>query len=204
MTISPGEFIFSGIEFAYYHFPKILTQQKIHVNLGAHLGTNFSRYNRSVDFGVSIAGVKSFALASKDLFQIGFGLNALRRSLVVFNTDQTDLGTSNFLGSLETHLEYAFQTSKSSVHSIGLNYRIQTPYNKKEEEDYYVPVSPERIARWHEAAGHLYKFPSYWSLIYSFTKKLVFSIYLQQDMLVNNVPDFQTGIQLTIPLNKQR
>ena len=204
MTISQGEFVFSGIEFAYYHFPKIFSRQKIHVNLGAHIGTNLSRYNRSMDFGFSIAGVKSFTIAHKDLFQIGFGLNALRRSLILFNTDQTDLGTSSFLGSLETHLEYAFQTSKSSVHSFGLNYRIQTPYNKKEEEDYYVPVSPERIARWHEAAGHLYKFPSYWSLIYSFTKKLVFSIYLQQDMLVNNVPDFQTGIQLTIPLNKQR
>ncbi|MEX0315546.1 MAG: hypothetical protein AB3N18_15320, partial [Allomuricauda sp.] len=91
------------------------------------------------------------------------------------------------------------QTNNNGYHSIGLNYRIQTPYHNKQEEAYYVPTSEENIKRWHDASRQLYKYQSYWSLIYSFTKKTVFSVYLQQDMLVNNAPDLQTGIRLKIP-----
>ncbi len=203
MRISAGEFVLSGVELAYYHYPEIFTRHKIHMNLGIHMGANLSKYNRSFDLGASVAGMKRFLMANKDLFQVGLGFNFLRRSLATFSADQTDLGTSNFIGSMEAHLEYAFKNSTSGVHSIGLNYRIQSPYNSPMEDDYYVPFSPDRIARWHEAAGHLYKFPSYWSLIYSFTKSVEFSIYIQQDMLVNNAPDFQTGVQLAIPLNRK-
>ncbi|MEM7381570.1 MAG: hypothetical protein AAF361_10300, partial [Bacteroidota bacterium] len=135
-------------------------------------------------------------------FLVGTGLNLLRRSMISFSEDQTDLGTSSFFGSFEGHLEYNRKTRRGGSHSIGVNYRIQTPYNNKEEEDYYVPFNPDRIKRWHEASRHLYKFPSYWSLIYSFTKGIEFSVYLQEDLLVNNAPDLQTGIRLRVPLSR--
>ncbi|RDY59807.1 hypothetical protein [Flagellimonas nanhaiensis] len=202
LDIKAGEFVFSGIEVAYYYYPSVLENHHIYLNYGLHVGTNLSAYNSSLDLGVSLAGIKKFNLRSLSELSVGLGVNLLRKSIHKFNTTQSDLGTSNYFGSFEGHFEYAIKNRTGGFHSFGLNYRIQTPYNNKKEEDYYVPFSEDRIARWHEAARHLYKFPSYWSLIYSFSKQMVISIYLQQDMLVNNTPDLQTGIQLRLPLSK--
>ncbi|MCL6266638.1 hypothetical protein [Flagellimonas myxillae] len=201
MNIGSGSFVFSGIDLAYYHYPTWFNQKNISLNFGTHLGVNLSPYNSSMDLGISAAGIKVLNPKGKGKWQLGLGINLLRRGFIQFNKNQIDLGTSSYYGSFDGHFEYARKNKKGAYHSIGLGYRIQTPYNNKKEEDYYVPDVPERIARWHEAARHLYKFPSYWSLIYSFTKKTELSIYLQQDMLVNNTPDIQTGVRLRVPIS---
>ncbi|MEM9000941.1 MAG: hypothetical protein AAGB24_11820 [Bacteroidota bacterium] len=200
LKISNGEFVFSGIESAYYYYPSILSTLNISMNIGVHMGINLSEHNSSMDTGLSIAAVKDFDLNQKNHFLVGLGLNVWRKGFLEFKTDQTDLGTSTYFGSFEGHIEFTKENRKNANHSIGLNYRIQTPYNTKKEEDYYVPFNPDRIARWHEASRHLYKFPSYWSLIYSYTKRTEWSIYLQQDMLVNNAPDLQLGVRFGFPL----
>lgn len=200
MNISENEFVFSGIETAYYFYPQIFSDKGISGNIGLHLGTNLSPYNSSIDLGISVAGLKVLKFRNDKEMSFGLGVNLLRKKMVKFSETQVDLGTSNFLGSMEGHVEYAYKGKHAGFHSFGLNYRIQTPYNNKEEEAYYIPHNPERIKRWHEASRHLYKFPSYWSLIYSFTKKVAFSIYLQQDFVVNNAPDLQTGIRMGIPV----
>ena len=200
LEIAEGEMVFSGLEMAFYHYPSWLNERRIYLNMGLHLGNNLSRYNRSIDLGVSMGSLKSYDLSGNTEFMIGMGLNLLRKSFLEFNTDQTDLGTSNFFGSFEGHLELDLANKNGGHHSIGINYRIQTPYNRKSEESYYVPENPDRIKRWHDASRHLYKFPSYWSLIYAFTKKFEFAIYVQEDLLVNNAPDFQTGIRFQFPL----
>ena len=197
--IAKNEFVFSGIEGAYYLYSNP-NNANLFFNLGFHIGANLSRLNSSLDLGLSFNGLKKYRLTSNSDFRIGTGIGILRRDLVNFNTNQTDLGTSNYFGNLEAHLEYSKKSRGGTFHSFGINYRIQTPYNNKAEEDYYVPFSPTRIARWHEASRHLYRFPSYWSFIYTITKKVEFSIYLQQDLLVNNTPDIQTGLQLRIPV----
>lgn len=200
LSIMDGEFVFSGIETVFYHYPELLIKHHIYINLGAHLGTNLNQHNSSVDLGFSVAALKEFQSSGNMIALFGLGLNILRKGIISFQPNQSDLGTSNFIGSFEGHFEVSKKTSGNGYHSLGLNYRIQTPYNNKKEEAYYVPTSVERIKRWHDASRQLYKYQSYWSLIYSFTKKTVFSIYLQQDMLVNNAPDLQTGIRLKIPI----
>ncbi|TMU55078.1 hypothetical protein [Flagellimonas algicola] len=199
--LTEGSFVFSGIETAFYTYSNLFAKHHIILNFGAHAGLNLSSINTSLDLGASVGGTKNFSPKRKGQFLVGMGLNILRKRAVGFNRNQVDLGTSSIFGSFEGHLEYSKQTPKGARHSFGLNYRIQTPYNNKKEEDHYVPSSPDRIARWHEAARHLYKFPSYWSLIYSFTKKKEISLYLQQDMLVNNAPDIQLGANLKIPFS---
>ncbi|MFD0864072.1 hypothetical protein ACFQ1M_17795 [Sungkyunkwania multivorans] len=200
LHISKDQFVFSGIETAYYYYPELLREKNIHLNFGAHLGTNLSKYNTSVDLGMSMAGVKTYRFSKNRSILVGLGLNLLKKDMISFVNDQTDLGTSSFFGSLETQIEFTRRNRNGGHHSLGINYRIQTPYNQKKEEDYYVPFNPDRIKRWHEAARHLYKYPSYWSLVYSFTKKAEFSIYIQQDLLVNNAPDIQTGIKFALPI----
>ncbi len=199
MLISPGAFVFSGIEAAFYFYPQILAKRNIHLNIGTHVGANLSSYNKSLDVGFSLAGIKEFKAKEKYLFLFGTGINIMRKSLISFGNNQVDLGTSTFLGSIEGHFEVSKRTNRNGYHSLGLNYRIQTPYNNKKEEAFYVPTSEGRIKRWHDASRQLYLHSSYWSLIYSFTKRTVFSIYLQQDMLVNNAPDLQTGVRIKIP-----
>lgn len=201
LNLMEGAFIFSGIETAFYTYSRLLAKHHIILNFGAHAGLNLNSINTSLDLGISVGGIKNFNPNSKGQFLVGMGVNILRKRSVGFSGNQVDLGTSSIFGSFEGHLEYCKRTSNQAYHSIGLNYRIQTPYNNKNEESHYVPSSPDRIARWHEAARHLYKFPSYWSLIYSFTRKTEISIYLQQDMLVNNAPDIQVGANLKIPFS---
>ncbi|WP_420401418.1 hypothetical protein [Flagellimonas sp.] len=200
-NLTEDSFIFSGIETVFYTYSNLFAKQHIILNIGAHAGLNLSSINTSLDLGASVGGTKNFSPNRKGQFLVGLGLNILRKRAVGFDSNQVDLGTSSVFGSFEGHLEYSKQTPKGAYHSFGLNYRIQTPYNNKKEEGHYVPSSPDRIARWHEAARHLYKFPSYWSLIYSFTKKTEISVYLQQDMLVNNAPDIQLGANLKIPFS---
>lgn len=201
LEISNKKFVLSGIEISHYHYPRLWSDLDIHLNLGLHLGANLSRYNRSIDLGFSTAAVKQVALSGNKTVLLGLGLNLLRKSTIKFQQNQTDLGTSNLLGSFEGHLEASMKSKRLGFHSIGINYRIQTPYNNKKEEQYYVPFNSDRVGRWHESSRHLYKYSSYWSLIYSFTKKTEFSIYLLQDLLVNNAPDFQTGIRVKLPLS---
>ncbi len=200
LEISNGDFVFSGIETAGYYYMDNFASRQIYLNLGMHLGANVSEYNQSMDLGLSLAGVKDFVLKNNNHFYLGLGLNLLRKGMITFSDDQTDLGTSDLFGSFEGHIEYSIGNRKGANHSFGINYHIQTSYNEKSEEQYYVPFDPDRIKRWHEASRQLYKFPSFWSLIYSFTKKIEFSVYLQQDMLVNNTPDIQTGMRIKIPI----
>ena len=200
MSISNGQYIFSGVETAFYYYPELLPTQHIQINLGMHLGTNLSQYNQSFDAGISLVGVKEFQSQGNLKMLLGLGINTLYKSIVSFQQNQADLGTSTFIGSLEGHFEVYKKTNNNGFHSVGLNYHIQTPYNNKKEEAYYIPTSQTHISRWHDASRQLYRYQSYWSLIYSFTRKTVFSIYLQQDMLVNNAPDLQSGIRLKIPL----
>ncbi len=204
LNINNGEFVFSGIEAAFYHYPKWFENSDIAWNFGLHMGANLSKYNRSFDLGFTAGGVKWIYLNNRKQILLGFGAGLLRKKLIEFSENQTDLGASNLFGSFEGHIEYSLGDARNGYHSFGLNYRIQTPYNQKKEEDYYVPFTEERIKRWHEASRHLYKFPSYWTLVYSFTKRTELSIYLQQDMLVNNAPDFQTGIRFKLPIFDQQ
>lgn len=200
LEIQNGDFVFSGIEAAGYYYIDSFSSNRIFLNLGMHLGGNMSRYNKSLDMGVSVAGIKDFEMKNNNHIYFGLGLNLLRQGMIEFAEDQSDLGSSDFFGSFEGHIEYTIGNKKGANHSFGINYNIQTSYNKKSEQDYYVPYSPDRLKRWHEASRQMYKFPSFWSLMYSFTKKLEFSVYLQQDMLVNNTPDFQTGLRVKFPL----
>ena len=200
LEIVNGDFVFSGIEAAGYYYIDSFSANNIFMNLGMHLGGNFSQYNNSLDIGASIAGLKDFDMKNNNHLYIGLGLNLLRQGMIAFSDDQTDLGTSDYFGSFEGHIEYTIGNRKGANHSFGINYNIQSSYNKKSEQDYYVPHNPDRLKRWHEASRQMYKFPSFWSLMYSFTRNLEFSVYMQQDLLVNNTPDFQTGIRIKIPI----
>ncbi|WP_298426010.1 hypothetical protein [uncultured Kordia sp.] len=192
-----GDFLTAGIETHYYYYPTFLNDKKIYMNLGAHLGTNLSKYNMSMDVGVSVAGVKQFDINDRNFILFGLGTNVLRKNAVDLQNDNLDFGTNDFIGSLESDIEYTFISKGKTYHSFGLSFYIQTSLHQKDEDEYNVYIrDDEAFNSWGHGTRHLYKNNDYWSLIYTFTRKISTSIYIQQDFTVNNNPDLQTGVSV--------
>lgn len=197
LDLKNGDFSFGGIETHYYYYPKLLHSKQIYLNFGAHLGTNLSQYNASIDAGISFAGIKQIDFNTHHFMLFGFGINGIRKSLIGFKDTNVDFGTNNFIGSLESDIEYNFVSKGNTTHSFTISFYLQTSLNEKDEANYAIHVRDEEAYNsWQHGTRHLYKNNDYWTLTYSFTRKVQTSFYIQQDFTVNNNPDLQTGIAI--------
>ncbi len=195
LDMNSGDFTFGGIETHYYHYPEFLNDKKIYLNFGAHLGTNLSKYNSSFDLGFSFSGIKKMDFNARNFAFFGFGINGFRKRILDLKSTIIDFGTNDFIGSLETNMEFNFISEGNTTHSFGLSYYMQTSLNEKDEGEYAIHVRDEDAYNsWQHGTRHLYKNNNYWTLTYTFTRKIQTSFYLQQDFTVNNNPDLQTGI----------
>ncbi|MFB9056139.1 hypothetical protein ACFFU9_05220 [Mariniflexile ostreae] len=204
MKLYNNAFFISGIEFSHHYYPSFLfnTTHNIHLNLGSHLGLNTSTFNASIDLGVSVNGVKKIKFKNKNEFHVGVGLNILRKNILNFK-DVMDLGNNRILGNVVGNIEFTKYTKTKSYHAFGLDYQLQTRYNKQEEASYYKLLGKwnEVNAGWHHGVSTLYKSLSTWTFIYTYGRpSYKFSLFFMQDLSVNNAPDFQTGIKLTLPI----
>lgn len=201
LELNAGDFFIGGIELGYFYYPKISISKNLYFNFGTHLGINLSKYNTSIDIGLSSNAIKIFNLTKKSDFAIGLSLGANKKSFTNFKNDNIDFGTHNFIGHLESALEYSFVTKKGLIHSFGADFYLQTPLNHIEEKDYMIAVRhPDSHNAWGHGVTNLYKFNDYWTFFYSLTKKNIVTLYLQQDFTVNNNPDLQTGIRYSFSL----
>ncbi|MEM6686105.1 MAG: hypothetical protein AAF617_10005 [Bacteroidota bacterium] len=192
-----GDFLTAGLETHYYYYPSLWNDKKIFLNFGAHLGTNLSKYNMSMDIGASVAGVKQFDLNDRNFILLGLGTNILRKNAIDLQEDNLDFGTNDFIGSLESTAEYTFISKGKTYHSFGLSFYIQTSLHQKDEDAYNIYIrDDEAFNSWGHGTRHLYKNNNYWTLVYTFTRKISTSFYVQQDFTVNNNPDLQTGISV--------
>jgi hypothetical protein len=115
-----------------------------------------------------------------------------------------DLGNNPYLATVESEIEVTKFTKKGHYNALGVNYQIQSRYNKLKEADYY-----RLIGKWQEINGGwqhgfetLYKALSFWTFVYTYGRpQYSLSLYFKEDFLVNNAPDFQTGISLKLPLS---
>lgn len=203
MEIENGDFIIGGLETSYHYYPEFLINKSknLHFNFGAHLGTNLSKYNSSVDIGLSSNAVKTYFFNDKKNFQVGLSLGAIRKNAIEFKDDNVDFGTNKFIAYLESALEYNYVSKKGTIHSFGADFYVQSTLNKIAEKDYMIPIRhPDAHKAWGHGVTNLYKFNDYWTFMYSFTKKNTLTIYLQQDFTVSNNPDIQTGISYAFNL----
>lgn len=198
MNINKGDFVFSGFEFSYYRYPKDLIQG-IDFNYGTHIGINTTKYNSSLDLGISANFMKGFRLKHQRSFDIGLSLGSTKNNLIDFQDDNMDFSNNTFIGYLETIIQYSFLSkSKKTRHSFGADFYVQTSLNKKSEFDYLIPVkNGTSFKSWNSGTSNLYSNNNYWTLMYSFTKKMTTTFYIQQDFTVNNNPDIQTGISVS-------
>lgn len=203
MVLDNGDFMFGGLETSYYFYPESFINKKknLHFNFGAHLGVNLSKYNSSIDLGLSSNAIKTFSFNAKANLNIGLGLGTIMKNAVEFKNDNIDFGTNKIISYLETAIEYNMVSKKGHIHSFGTDFYLQTPLNKVAERDYMIPIRhPDAHKSWGHGVTNLYEYNDYWTFMYSFTKTNTLTVYLQQDFTVSNNPDIQTGIGYTFKI----
>ncbi|WP_131474410.1 hypothetical protein [Neotamlana nanhaiensis] len=205
LQLNTNDFFIGGLAFNHFYYPELAINKskQLFINLGTHLGINTSKFNASTDVGASVNAIKKFNLKNK--YELNFGIHGsvLRKNIINFNSKNSDLGNNKYLATFEANPQITKYTKKGNFNAIGINYQIQTSYNKKEEADYYFLLGDWQAADsgWHHGISELYNSLSNWSLIYSYgTPKFQCSFYIKQDFLVNNAPDLQTGISFKKPL----
>jgi hypothetical protein len=207
LELENNDFFLGGIEFNHHYYPSFLSNKKQHlfVNFGSHVGLNTSKFNSSIDIGFSANLIKNIKLKNKNEFNLAAGISILRKNAINLNSNLVDLGNNPFLGSLESELEFTKYTKKKNYHSFGIHYQFQTRYNKLEEANYYHLKGKwqEIKAGWQHGFSTLYEGLSAWAFIYTYgNPNYKLTIYLKEDLLVNNAPDAQTGISISIPISK--
>ena len=206
LELNNNDFFIGGLEFNHYHYPKLSINKtkNIYINFGSHLGLNTSRFNSSIDAGISANAIKTLALKNNYELSFAIGANLLRKNIINFK-DVIDLGNNPYLATGQGELEITKYTKKGNYNAFGINYHIQTRYNKKEEADYYRLLGKWREINggWHNGVHTLYQPLSSWNFIYTYgTPKYKVTLFFKEDLRVNNAPDFQTGVSLKVPISK--
>ncbi|ARV06602.1 hypothetical protein BTO04_07765 [Polaribacter sp. SA4-10] len=206
MELKNGDFIFAGIELNHFYYPEFINKKNddFKMNFGSHLGINTSKFNPSIDIGLSANAIKKWNIKDKYDVRLGLGISVLRKNFINFN-DVVELGDNTFLGTLEPQIEFTKYTQKKNYHSFGVNYQRQTSYSNRKQADYtqYIGLYKKIHAGWQYGFQKLYEHLSAWTILYTYGRKnYKFSLYIKEDLYVNNAPDIQTGISLKIPLSK--
>ncbi|WP_338357555.1 hypothetical protein [Yeosuana marina] len=206
LELHNNDFFISGIELNHFFYPSFLINKNnnLFFNFGTHLGINTSKFNPSLDLGFSANAVKKLILKNNNEFNFAFGASILRKNVINFK-DVVDLGNNQFLASIETEIEFTKYTKNKNYHSLGINYGIQSRYNKLKEVNYYNLIDnvEEIHGGWQHGISTLYKALSFWTFIYTYAQpKFKVSLYFKEDFRINNAPDFQTGFGLTVPILK--
>jgi len=205
-----GDLVFPGLEIRdYYYFnSKFLRERNISSNVGVHLRLNTSKYNKSIDCGISLAASKLIAFSTKKALFLALGASINRQKILYAGTP-VEICSSNELADCEALVQYRWARKKvRGFHSFGINCLVQSTYNQgfptRKNNGYLVLVGKRVTTHWHLTGSHLYDWLCHWNLIYSITGRNTVSIYIQEDRDVNNAPDIQTGIVIGFPLKKNK
>lgn len=200
MQLRAGNTIFSGIDLAYYYYPKLalLTNNNMAVNLGLTTGVNTNKINSSIDMGASVFASKTFLINKKKQFQINANYGLLRQRVVRFS-DGVEISNRDYMHSAEMLLAYTFALKKNNFLTLSTLIFTQTSYLNKQEYDYIVLTGNKETSLWHYSVSHLYRNASGVSIIASYTKgKVSYAVYLREDIPLNNAPDTQTGVAVQL------
>lgn len=207
LKLDNNDFLIGGIELNHFYYPtlKFNETRNLFFNIGSHVGINTTKYNASIDIGISTNAVKHIVLKSGNEFNIGLGASLLRKNFANFRDDLIDLGTNKYLASLQSDVEFTKYTEQKNYHAFSINFHIQSRYGKKEEAGYYHlrGLWQEINGGWQNGVQTLYNPLSDWTFIYTYGHpKFKLSLYFKEDFSVNNAPDFQTGLSVQIPILK--
>lgn len=198
-----GDFVIPGIQLNYYHYAHLpwLNRHHMQAGIGVHAAVNTIWFNRSVDAGVSGTLQKQFNYGRRHVYTLGASGSVLRQKALSF-ADGVDFSHNKVLKSAECMFEYKKALTRQRHWTLALNFYYLDSYHPAREFDRVTPVGNRLSSHWHLALTHMYRNSQYWSLIYSYGRSVIWSIYALQDFKVNNGPDFQTGFSIAAPLNR--
>jgi hypothetical protein len=199
-----NNFFIGGIEINHHYYPKLIINdtKNIFINFGTHLGLNTAKYNTSIDIGISTNAIKKIELKNNYELNVALGINLLRKNIVDFQNN-IDLGNNPYLGTAESSVEITKYTKKGNYNAFSINYQLQSRYNRKEETNYYTFAGnwDEINGGWQYGVSTLYKTLTNWDFTYTYgTSNLQLALYVKEDFKINNAPDFQTGLNIKIPI----
>lgn len=203
IQLHKGGFMVPGIQLNYYHYANVpwLNRHQLQASVGAHLSLNLASFNRCADAGVSGTLQKQFNRGRRHIYTLGASGSILRQRIVTSGRG-VDFSHNQLLKSAECMFEFRKKLDKQAYWALGLNFYYLDPYHPANEFDRVTPVGKRISSHWHLALTHMYRNSQYWSLVYSYGRSVIWSIYALQDFKVNNGPDFQTGFSVVIPYTK--
>lgn len=197
LYLDNGDFIFSGVDAAYYTYPQInfLKKRNIYTNIGLQIGANVTKVNPSMDLGLNSTLIKKMGLKNKKKeLHLGLSLSALRQKIIRFG-DGVQLSNKKYILNCEPIVEYIKRPNNRRYFSITTGWSIQSSYNKKSDFDYLVLKGERITSHWHYTSTHLYRALSASTLTFTYgIGTIAFWMYLREDFVVDNAPDVQTGI----------
>jgi len=105
----------------------------------------------------------------------------------------------NLLLSSEFLLSYIIPVKGNGYLSIATSYFIQSSFNRRKDFETLVLTGERHSSHWHYAVSHLYRVLTANYLILTYTNEaFACSIFLREDLLVDNAPDVQLGIGLKV------
>lgn len=202
-NLNKGDWIVPGIQLNYFYYANSswFNRHYLQGSMGVHLGVNTIAFNRSIDAGISATLQKQFNSGRKSTYTLGASGSALRQRILDFG-NRVDFSHNNVLKSMECMFEFRRALNNGRRWTIGLNFYYLDSYQPTNEFDAVTPVGNRISSHWHLALTHMYRNSQYWSLVYSYGRSVIWSVYALQDFKVNNGPDFQTGFSVHFPLTQ--
>jgi hypothetical protein len=198
--MNKGNFILSGIDFAYGYYPDFnnLKRLGIYTRFGGQLGVNVSQANPSLDLGLSSSLVKSLLFKNKKELRFGLSISATHLRLLRLG-EGIELSNRRLLMGSEFLVNYIIPTRQNAYFSLAASYGIQSSYFKSSDFEHLVLTGERISSHWHYSISHLYKVLSAGYLIISYSQGiLAYSIFLREDFSVDNAPDVQVGLGIRL------
>jgi len=201
-SLGNGDFRFTGFDLSYFYYPtfKSLEEKNIFINWGFQTGVNTSKINPSIDLGLNSTINKLFKIGNKKQLDLSISGGALRQKAIALG-EGVKIANKNYLLNAEILLSFQKQLSENHFFAIGSSYFIHSAYNRKDEFKTIILTGERISSHWHYALSHLYRTLTYNTLYMSYTVgKFSLSIYVKEDLLVDNAPDVQTGVGISVHL----
>ena len=204
LKLGNGDFFIGGLSLTHTYYPKIekLNARKIYLNLGSRLGFNTTHYNISADVGAFVNGLKTWNLNAKNQLSLGLVTAYLHKD-ITRGKGNVDFGNNGFLISYGSSLEFTRFVSSKNYHAFAVHYNEYSGYHKSEERDFYAIDGNEDLGfqGWHYGVTRLHRALMALNFTYTYAfKPYKISLYVSEDTRINNAPDFQAGINLSVQL----
>lgn len=206
IKISANKYFVPNIQINYHYY---FSMKRFFLNTGAHQSLNLYSNNQTVDLGLSLNGISYFSVINPITIHLGVGGSFIRKNIFKFNNNQPIHVSDKTMFSFETMFQLAVKQSKNKAyHVLGINFRYQSAYFKGFPRDlnyqYLIFSRKRNFHDWHLSGTHFFENTQTVMFIYSYVKKIKVSYYICEDFKLNNSPDIQTGIALSMNISKIR